>query len=382
MRPPVGHRGAVVGAGLAVALAVGCASGPAGAPPTTTPDLTSSTAPEARSGFPAQPAGVPWPTDEWAEAPWPQGADRLAVDEATDIAFADGAAERVRAVVIVHGGAIVYERYSPNPDDGPSVIMPSYSVAKSVTSAAVGILARAGRLDPNDPAPVPEWHADPDDPRNEITIDHMLHMASGMPWRDDFTKEGTEMYELVRSDDAGAYAAAQLPTAPPGTRFTYNSGTSTLLARMVGDAVGNDAGDTRAFLEDELFSKIGMDPVRTRFDAAGTWLGAFSADSTARDFAKFGLLYLRGGEWDGERILDEDWVERTRTPSPANPEYGAQWWLDSQRPGVFYAIGIRGQVITVDPVHDLLIVQLSTVGGPLPLAQTEAILDAFTFVQQ
>ena len=151
--------------------------------------------------------------------------------------------------------------------------MPSYSVAKSVTSAAVGILARDGRLDPDDPAPVPEWHADPDDPRNEITIEHMLHMASGMPWRDDFTKEGTEMYELVRSDDAGAYAAAQLPTAPPGTRFTYNSGTSTLLARMVGDAVGNDADDTRAFLEDELFSKIGMDPVRTRFDAAGTWLG-------------------------------------------------------------------------------------------------------------
>ena len=133
-----------MGAGLAVALAMGCAGGPAAAPPTTTPDLTSSTAPEARSGFPPQPAGVPWPTEEWTEAPWPQGADRLAVDEATDLAFADGAAERVRAVVIVHGGAIVYERYSPNPDDGPSVIMPSYSVAKSVTSAAVGIL-RAGR---------------------------------------------------------------------------------------------------------------------------------------------------------------------------------------------------------------------------------------------
>ena len=371
-----------MGAGLAAALVMGCAGGPAAAPPTTTPDLTSSTAPEARSGFPPQPAGVPWPTEEWAEAPWPQGADRLAVDEATDLAFADGAAERVRAVVIVHGGAIVYERYSPNPDDGPSVIMPSYSVAKSVTSAAVGILVRDGRLDPDQPAPVPEWHADPDDPRQEITVEHMLHMASGMPWRDDFTKEGTEMYELVRSGDAGAYAAAQVPTAPPGTRFTYNSGTSTLLARMVGDAVGNDAGDTRAFLEDELFSKIGMDPVRTRFDGAGTWLGAFSADSTARDFAKFGLLYLRGGEWDGDRILDEDWVERTRTPSPANPEYGAQWWLDSHRPGVFYAIGIRGQVITADPAHDLLIVQLSTVGGPRPLAQTEAILDAFTFVEQ
>jgi CubicO group peptidase (beta-lactamase class C family) len=122
-----------------------------------------------------------------------------------------------------------------------------------------------------------------------------------------------------------------------------------------------------------------MRSVRTRFDRAGTWFGAFSADSTARDFAKLGLLYLRGGEWDGERILDEAWVEFSRTPSPANPEYGGQWWLDIERPGVFYAIGIRGQVITVDPGQDLVIVQLSTVGGSVPLAQTEAILDAFTF---
>jgi len=378
----VGRRGLLLAVAAALALAAACGGGgEGGAPPATTPDLTSSTAPEPAGEFPPQPEGVPWPTDEWAEAPWPESADRVAVDQATDVAFAGGSAARVRAVVIVHGGAIVYERYSPNPDDGPNEIMPSYSVAKSVTSAAVGILVRQGALDLDEPAPVPEWHAERDDPRSEITIEHMLHMATGMPWRDDYTKEGTEMYALVRSDDAGAYAAAQLPTAPPGTRFEYNSGTSVLLARIVGDAVGGDADDTRAFLEDELFGKIGMDPVRTQFDGAGTWLGAYSADSTARDFAKFGLLYLRGGEWDGDRILDEAWVELTRSPSPANPEYGAQWWLDVDRPGVFYAIGIRGQVITVDPSRDLLIVQLSTVGGSVPLEQTEAILDAFTFVE-
>jgi CubicO group peptidase (beta-lactamase class C family) len=286
----------------------------------------------------------------------------------------------VRAVVIVHGGAIVYERYSPHPDDGPGVVMPSYSIAKSVTSAAIGILVNEGRLEVDEPAPVPEWHTDPDDPRAEITLADMLHMATGMPWSDDFTKEGTNMHVMVRSDDAGAYAAAQVPTGPPGTRFTYNSGTSVLLARMVGDAVGEGPTDTRAFLDEELFDPIGIDPV-TEFDPAGTWLGAFSADATARDFARFGLLYLRGGAWDGERILDEDWVELSRTPSPANPEYGAQWWLDAERPGVFYAIGIRGQVITVDPAHDLVIVQLSTAGGSVPLEQTEAILDAFTFVE-
>jgi CubicO group peptidase (beta-lactamase class C family) len=170
-------------------------------------------------------------------------------------------------------------------------------------------------------------------------------------------------------------------SADPGETFDYNTGTTILLARILGDEIGGDAADTRAFLEEELFNKIGMDPVHTSFDAAGTWVGGFSADSTARDFAKFGLLYLRGGHWDGEQILPEEWVEFTRAPSPANPEYGAQWWLDLERPGVSYAIGLDGQVITVDPAHDLVIVQLSTVGGPLVLDHTEAILDAFAMDQ-
>jgi CubicO group peptidase (beta-lactamase class C family) len=121
-----------------------------------------------------------------------------------------------------------------------------------------------------------------------------------------------------------------------------------------------------------------MDPVRTEFDEAGTWLGGFSADTTARDYAKLGLLYLRGGLWDGEQVLPADWVEYSRTPSPANPEYGAHWWLDLERPGVSYAVGARGQVVTVDPARDLVIVQLATVGGPLILDHTEAILAAFT----
>lgn len=328
-------------------------------------------------GFPSQPDGVPWPTDEWAIGDWPADVDQAVVDAATDTAFAEGAEERVRATLIVHGGAIVYERYSPNPEDGPSEIMPSYSMAKAVTSAMIGVLVRDGRLDIDEPAAVPEWHEDPEDPRAAITVRHMLHMATGMAWDDGFMNEGSEMYEMVRSDDAAAYAAAIPATADPGERFDYSSGTTTLLARIIGNDVGGDPAAVRAFLDEQLFDKIGMDPVDTDFDAAGTWQGAYSADTTAQDYAKLGLLYLRGGEWDGEQILPEEWVEFTRTPSPAEPEYGAQWWLDTLRPGVSYAVGIRGNVITVDPAHDLVIVQLATVAGSLPLDQTEAILDAF-----
>ena len=351
-------------------------------PTTTSPTTASIGAVTSAKGdtsgaFPEQAPGVPWPTDEWAEAPWPADVDKVAIDAATDLAFNGGAVERVRAVIIVHGGAIVYERYSPNPDDNPDEVMPSYSIAKAVTSAMIGILVRDRRLDIDEPAAVPEWHADPNDPRGAITVRHMLHMATGIPWDDGYLDVGSEMYEMVRSDDAAAFAAALHPTAAPGERFDYSSGTTTLLARIIGDEMGGGPEAVHAFLHDELFDKIGMAPVETVFDRAGTWQGSYSADATPRDFAKLGLLYLRGGEWDGEQILPEQWVEFTRTPSPANVEYGAHWWLDPVRPGVSYAVGIRGNVITVDPAHDLVIMQTGTVAGQLPLQLTEAMLDAF-----
>jgi CubicO group peptidase (beta-lactamase class C family) len=381
--------GAVRSAGalLACVLLAACSGGGGGeggggagdgdtgvAPPTTASPTTSATAPP---GFPPQPDGVPWPTEEWATAPLPAGVDRAAVDAATDTALAGGGPDRVRALVVVHDGAIVHERYSPHPGDGPDVVMPSYSIAKSVTSAMVGVLVREGGLDLDDPAPVAEWQADAADPRAAITVDDMLHMATGMDWEDDLTVAGSDMSAMVATGDMAAYAAAQELSAEPGERFDYNTGTSTLLARIVGDEAGGSPGATRAFLDRELFDVIGMGPVDTEFDAAGTWLGGFSADTTARGYAKFGLLYVRGGQWDGRQVLPVDWVEYSRAPSPANPEYGAHWWLDPARPGVSYAVGIRGQVITVDPAHDLVIVQLGTVGGPLALALTEALLDAF-----
>ena len=372
----------LVAALLALSLVAACSDDggddEAAATTTTTEATTTTTAAvEPPGDFPPQPDGVPWPTDEWATAAWPAGVDKAVVDAATDTAFADGAEERVRATVIVHGGAIVYERYSPHPSDGPGEVMPSYSMAKAVTSAMIGILVRDGRLDIDEPAAVPEWHEDPDDRRAALTVRHMLHMATGMPWDDGFMNEGSEMYEMVREDDAAAYAAAIPATADAGERFDYSSGTTTLLARILGEEVGDGPDGVRAFLDTELFDKLGMDPVTTKFDAAGTWQGAYSADTTAQDYAKLGLLYLRGGEWDGEQVLPQDWVEFTRTPSPAEPEYGAQFWLDPLRPEVSYAVGIRGNVITVDPAHDLVIVQLATVGGQLPLDQTEAILGAF-----
>jgi uncharacterized membrane protein len=201
-------------------------------------------------------------------------------------------------VVIVNGGAIVYERYSPNPLDGPDSIMPAFSIAKSVTSAAIGTLVRDGLLQVDQPAPVSEWHEDPADPRGEITLEHMLHMSTGMDWQDGLYP-GTTMSEMVRTDDMAAYAAAQEPTLDPGEQFEYNTGTTTLLASMVGDTIDADPAGVRAYLETELFDLLGMDPVRTE-------------------------LYARGRPGPGHH--------RRPCPRPGDRPVGDGWWTAHARP--------------------------------------------------
>ena len=369
---------------LWVVLLTGCASpvqiNPTDKPltPAATYVLVQSTATlraQLADGFPPQPEGVPYPIDEWPEGGWPDGVDQEIVDNVVDLAFADGGPKRVRAVLIIQDGKLVYERYSPNKDDGPGKIMPSYSLAKSFTSALVGILVREGKLDIYAPAPVPTWNR-ADDLRNRITVDDLLRMSSGLQWsRARYPDPDADITQMLRSDDAAAYAASKRYAYSPGSTFAYNEGNTMLINRIQADQVGSGYA-FRKFMEDELLNKIGINRMDLMFDPVGTWFGAISADTTARNYAKFGLLYLRDGVWDGERILPEGWVEYSRTPSASNPEYGAGWWLDLERPGVFYAVGRYGQTISVDPEHNLTFVTLAT-DGSVSLPVSEAILDAF-----
>lgn len=346
--------------------------------PTAGPSSQSSTPGPSLGPFPPQPADVPWPTTDWAVADMPVGVDETAIDAAVEAAFNEGSDERVRAILIVHRGALVYERYSPNPSDGPDVLAPSASLAKSVLSAFIGILVRDERIDVHAPAPVPEWHAEAADPRASITVEDMLHMATGIPWIEDPTAPDSNLAQMYGVSDWAAYAASLDLVDRPGSVFDYSSGTATVLARVFGGVVGGGPDETRAFMDRELFDKIGMGPIETQFDDAGTWLAAVSANTTARSFAKLGLLYAHGGAWDGEQIVSVDWVNATRTPSPANAEYGAFWWLDPARPGALFGDGAYGQVIAVDPDHDLVVVQLGSNlawSGERPLV--DLILDAF-----
>jgi len=321
--------------------------------------------------LPPQPEGVAWPTEAWPRAQLDPRVDGGALAKLLDHAFSrpePDDLERTHGVVVVQGGAIVAERYAHDVDPDDAFL--SWSMAKSITSALVGILVRRGELDVSQPIPVPEWPAG--DPRRDITIDQLLRMVDGLRFREAEHLGGgaVRYYPAEESDvipmlfgagkkDVAAFAATLPRQVEPETRWNYNSGATNLLSRLVGETVGGGPDGMLAFMRRELFDPLGMATARPKFDEAGTFVGSSHCYCSARDFARFGLLYLRDGVWDGRRILPEGWVDYARTPSPQSEGlYGAHFWVIPGSLGLFYCSGAQGQRILLCPKLDLVVVRL------------------------
>lgn len=326
------------------------------------------------SSLPTQPQDVPWPTQVWPTAMPPAGLAQTAF--AGLMADAFGTTDRLgetHAAVVIQGGRLVYEQYAEA--FSPASTHHSWSMAKSITHALVGLLKGDGRIDPAMPADVPEWQA-PDDPRAAITLDQLLRMSSGLAWVEEYSRDQPSdviamLFEAGKDDVAGFAARAPL-AHPPGRFFYYSSGTTNIVARCAARAAG---GDFAAFMRDRLFQPLGMTSPLPRFDAAGTFIGSSFCFCTAQDFARFGLLYLRDGVWDGQRLLPEGWVDYARTPTWQQPgaevdgRYGAHWWLDTAGPGSFSANGYDGQYIVLVPDLDLILVR----HGVTPMEKKDAL---------
>lgn len=300
---------------------------------------------------------VVYPGVDWETAPFPADLDQAALDAAVDLAFgAPDNAARVRSILAVHEGRIVYERYHPL--DSADTIMPSYSVAKSFTSAVIGMLVDDGKLVVDDPAPVAAW-ADPADPRHAITLADLLHMSSGLEWTESYGP-GSAFGDMLAAPVMSEWVASQPLEAEPNTQFEYSTATTALLAGILTDTIGGpDATDE--YISERLLDPIGITSTQFTRDSSGRWVGGIGADSTARDFARFGWLFANDGRWEGEQLVPESWVEYSRTPSSTNPQYGAQWWM--LRPEAFEARGLFGQLIVVAPDHELVIVITTNQGG-------------------
>ncbi len=311
-----------------------------------------------------------WPASRWENNTAPDAIDHL-LDEAFD-QNPHPVLDLSLAVVVIHHGRLVAERYGPETDADTTLI--SWSTAKSITHAMVGLASSDGLIDLDAPVAAPEWH-DAGDPRRAITLRHLLAMRSGLEFNEDYVDSTAshclEMLFGQGASDMAHYAASLPAIAPPDTVFNYSSGTTNLLSRATGHALGRDADGVRRYLRERLFGPLGMNTAQPRFDSAGTFVGSSYVYATARDFARFGELYLRDGMWDGQRLLPEGWVDLARTPISLDAEtgygYGHHWWVEADDLGTFGARGYEGQRITCVPALDLVVVRL----GKTPIGHRE-----------
>ncbi len=342
--------------------------------------------------LPPQPTGTPWPTTEWPIGPVPDGVDAAALQALLDRAFGadpDPGFGESFATIVVKSGRIVAERYGPGVDESTPLL--SWSMAKSITHALVGLLVDEGRLDPDARAAVPEW-ADANDPRHEITLRQLLRMTDGLSFNETYKipddggdapwSHCIDMLFGEGQADPAAYTAARPLTHPPGTHFNYSSGTSNLVARIVGDHIGR-GDDARAWMHQHLFEPIGMHSADPQFADSGDFIGSSYLYATARDWARFGLLYLRGGEWDGRRILPRQWVDDARTTRARDEdgaEYGEHWWTYPDGRGRFFASGFEWQRVACVPTSDLVVVRLGRTPEddyPTPVAWFDELIALF-----
>jgi len=251
-------------------------------------------------------------------------------------------------------------------------------MAKSITQALVGLAVGEGLLDVHAPADAPVWRG-AGDPRAAITLDHLLRMSSGLAWVEDYSPDNpSDVIDMLFGKGAGdvaAFAEATPLAHQPGTFFYYSSGATNIVCACLGRALAARGPAMEAFMHERLFGPLGMASAMPRFDEAGTFIGSSFCFCTPRDFARFGLLYLRDGMWEGRRLLPEGWVDYARTPTfqqagaEADGRYGAHWWLDIAGPGSFSANGYEGQHIVLCPDRDLIIVR----HGATPTATQPAV---------
>jgi CubicO group peptidase (beta-lactamase class C family) len=302
------------------------------------------------------------------------------LSEALDHAFAEpysGPRRFTKAVVVLHGGRVVGERYAPGVT--PTTPLIGWSMTKSVTNALLGILVRNGKLDMHTPAAIAEWSA-PSDPRRAITPDQLLRMVSGIGCGQSLKTGFTTLFDAdtqMEFDmaDQSAFAANAHLRAQPGAEWRYTNCNFILLSRMIREAAGGDATSSRKFIARELFAPLGFEHATLEYDSAGVPLGTIHLWASARDWARFGLLYLRDGVAEnGQRLLPEGWVDYSATLTPLSADaygYGAGFWTQRGNSAVagariaagfpadsFMAIGSQGQYTIIIPSHDLVIVKL------------------------
>ena len=267
--------------------------------------------------------------------------------------------KRTRAVLVIYKNTIIAEKYDTGFNKNSKIL--GWSMTKSITATMFGILQKQRKINIYKPAPIAEWK---NDKRAKITVNDLLHMNSGLEWveRYDEISDATKM--LFDAHDMTLSQLNKPAIHAPNTHWNYSSGTSNLLSGLLRRQFKTHQ-QYLDFWYSELIDKIGMNSMVLEADMAGNYVGSSYGWATTRDWAKFGLLYLNKGNWNGEQIFDESWVDYVTTPTnTSNGRYGGHFWLNAGRfypdapTDLYYCSGFQGQKIFIIPSLDLVIVRM------------------------
>ncbi|MBT8323400.1 MAG: beta-lactamase family protein [Eudoraea sp.] len=312
----------------------------------------------------ANPLPFPYGNGEARDTIFPE-VNYKQLEAAINKAFDNPEVQNTRTLLVAYKDQILSERYEEG--FGPQTPILGWSMTKSVLATLFGILEYQGRIDLNSPAPVNSWQQDM---RKDITLNHLLRMQSGLSWEEDYTKISDVTRMLFMSADMTKLQEDKEALAKPGDIWNYSSGTSNLLSGVLREQFPSHQ-DYLNFPYQELIDKIGMSTMLIEADLSGNFVGSSYAWASTRDWAKFGLLYLHNGHWNGEQLFDKNWVAYISRPTAhSDGTYGAHFWLNAEGkyPGVprdlYSANGYQGQYVFIIPSKDLVIVRTGLAEPP------------------
>ena len=291
--------------------------------------------------------------------------DYQRLDKAVEDVFAQPEVQKTRTVLVVYKNRIIAEKYSKGFNKNTPVL--GWSMTKSILATLYGILKYQGEIDLDEPAPVSAWQ---DDARKNITLDHLLRMQSGLAWDEDYTSISDVTRMLFLEADMTQVQARKEAIARPTEVWNYSSGTTNLLSGILREHFKTQH-EYIDFPYTALIDKIGMHSMLIETDMEGNFVGSSYAWATTRDWAKFGLLYLNKGNWNGEQLFDAEWVDYISKPTAhSGGDYGAHFWLNAggKYPDVpkdmYSANGYQGQRVFIIPSKDLVVVRTGLAEEP------------------
>ncbi|MGB5434813.1 MAG: serine hydrolase [Maribacter sp.] len=291
--------------------------------------------------------------------------DYQQLQKAVDGAFANAGIQKTRTVLVAYKNHIVSEKYI----DGFTKETPilGWSMTKSILATLYGILEFEGKIDLNQPTPIASWQ---DDERKDITLNHLLRMQSGLAWDEDYSSISDVTRMLFLDADMTLAQEEKEALAPPTEIWNYSSGTSNLLSGILRGYFDTHQ-EYLDFPYTALIDKIGMYSMLIEADMEGNYVGSSYGWASTRDWAKFGLLYLNKGRWNGDQLFDARWVDYITKPTlHSDGTYGAHFWLNAEGkfPDVpkdlYSANGYQGQYVFIIPSKDLVVVRTGLAESP------------------